>query len=67
MDWAGNEATRCSMSGGCIFQENHVVKTRAKSQHVVALSSVEAELYAGNRAATECIGVQGLMKDLGDE
>ena len=38
-----------------------------KGQHVVALSSAEAELYAGTRAATECIGVQSLMRDLGGE
>eukprot|EP00972_Heterocapsa_arctica_P073680 10880589-Heterocapsa_arctica.AAC.1 len=67
MDRAGDETTRCSLSRGCIFQENYVVKTWVKIQHVVALSSVEAELHAGNRAATECIGVQGLMNDPGDE
>eukprot|EP00972_Heterocapsa_arctica_P096119 14180318-Heterocapsa_arctica.AAC.2 len=44
-DWAGDKATRRSMSGGCIFH----------GDHVVALSSAEAELYAGTRAATECI------------
>jgi hypothetical protein len=66
-DWAGDKATRRSMSGGCVFHGDHVVKTWAKSQHVVALSSAEAELYAGTRGATECIGVQSMMKDLGEE
>eukprot|EP00972_Heterocapsa_arctica_P070404 10399175-Heterocapsa_arctica.AAC.1 len=55
------------MSGGCVFHGDHVVKTWAKSQHVVALSSAEAELYAATRGATECIGVQSLMKDLREE
>ena len=66
-DWAGDKGTRRSMSGGCIFHGEHAIKTWAKGQHVVALPSADAELYAGTRAATECIGVQSLMRDLGGE
>ena len=32
---------------------------------IVATSTAEAELYAGNRAATESMGVQAFAKDLG--
>ena len=66
-DWAGDKATRRSMSGGCIYHGNHVIKFWAKGQQVVALSSAEAELYAGTRAATEAIGAQSIMNDLGTE
>ena len=55
------------MSGGCIFHGEHAIKTWSKGQHVVALSSAEAELYVSTRAATECIGGQSLMRDLGEE
>ena len=64
-DWAGDRATRLSMSGGCILHGGHVLKAWAKGQQVVALSSAEAELYAGTRAATEGLGAQSLMRDLG--
>ena len=64
-DWAGDRATRRSMSGGCILNGGHVLKAWAKGQQVVALSLAEAELYAGTRAATEGSGAQSLMQDLG--
>ena len=43
----------------------HCVKSWAKKQQVVALSSAESELYSGLRAATEGLGVQAIGKDLG--
>ena len=45
----------------------HMIKCWSKSQHVVSLSSAEAELYAAVKAATETIGVATLAKDLGME
>ena len=43
----------------------HLVKAWTKQQSIVATSTAEAELYAGNRAATESMGVQAFAKDLG--
>ena len=45
----------------------HMVKCWSKSQHVVSLSSAEAELYAGVRAASEMVGLASVAKDLGIE
>ena len=45
----------------------HMIKCWSKSQHVVSLSSAEAELYAAVKAATETIGIATLAKDLGME
>ena len=35
------------------------------AKHIVATSSAEAELHAGNRDATESLGVQAFANDLG--
>ena len=43
----------------------HLIKSWTKQQSVVATSTAEAELYAGNRAATELMAVQAFAKDLG--
>ena len=43
----------------------HMIKCWSKAQQVVSLSSGEAELYAGVRAASEMLGVAALTKDLG--
>ena len=43
----------------------HLIKCWSKAQHVVSLSSAEAELYAAVRAAAEMIGAQSLAADTG--
>ena len=43
----------------------HLIKCWSKAQQVVSLSSGEAELYAATKAASEMIGVQALLKDIG--
>ena len=59
--WAGD---RKSFSGGMILHGKHLTKTWTKQQSIVATSAAEAELYAGNRAATEWMEVQAFAKDL---
>ena len=66
-DWAGDRVTRRSTTGGCLFRGWHAVKCWAKAQHVIALSSGEAELYACVKASSEAIGLQSLMRDMGLE
>ena len=43
----------------------HLIKAWAKQQSIVATNTAEEELYAGNRAATESMGVQAFAKALG--
>ena len=48
-----------------ILHGKHLIKAWTKQQSIVATSSAEAGLYAGNRAATESMGVQAFAKNLG--
>ena len=63
-DWAGDRRSRKSVSGGMILNGMHMIKAWTKQHSIVANSTAEAELYAGNRAATEMMGVQAYAKDL---
>lgn len=45
-DWAGDKESRKSTWGGCIMVGQHLLKGRARTQTMVALSSGESELYA---------------------
>lgn len=49
------------------FWGGHPVKHWTKLQTSIALSSGEAELYAANRAASESLGLQQLIRDLGGD
>ena len=63
--WAGCKVTRKSTSGGCVLRGTHLIKSWAKNQGLVALSSAESELYAVVKATAEGVGIQSIMKDLG--
>ena len=54
-DWAGCVKTARSTSGGILTMGGHVIKTYAKQQKVIALSSAEAELYAMVAASAESL------------
>ena len=64
-DWAGDRVTRRSTSGGCLLRGMHLIKCWATTQHVIALSSGEAELYACVRVSSEAIGLRSVMEDMG--
>jgi hypothetical protein len=64
-DWAGDRTTRRSTTGGCLVRGSHLIKCWAKCQHVIALSSGEAELYACVKASSEAIGLKAVMEDMG--
>ena len=64
-DFAGCEKSRKSTSAGVAFFGNHLVKSWATNQAVIALSSGEAEYYSLVKAASISIGLQALCKDLG--
>ena len=66
-DWAGDIVSRKSTSGGMVNLGDHTLKSWASTQHVVALSSGEAEFYSLVKCISVSIGVRSLMHDLGVE
>ena len=63
-DWGGDKATRRSVSAG-VMGGGHCLKVWTKKQQVVSLSSVDSELYAAVKAASEGLGIQSITKDMG--
>jgi hypothetical protein len=63
-DWAGDEATRRSCSGGFLMLNEVVVAHWSKMQLNIALSSGEAELNASVKCIAECIGVLSLYSEV---
>lgn len=66
-DWAGRRRTRRSTTGGFASLGTHLIKMWCRTQAIIALSSVEAELYGLVRASAETLGSLSLAKDLGLE
>lgn len=66
-NWAACSVSRRSTSGGAVVIGTHCIRTWSRTQNLIAKSSAEAELYASVRAACEALGVQTLLKDLGQE
>ena len=66
-DYAGCKETRRSTSGGAVMIGSHCVKSWSVTQPMVALSVGEAEYYGVVKAATEGMGVQSMLKDMGYE
>lgn len=64
-DYAGDRVTRKSTSGGAVVVNGSTVKSWAKTQSIIALSSGEAELYAAVRACSELFGVLNILKEMG--
>ena len=54
-DWAGNKSSRKSTSSGTMILDGQVIYTFSRNQKSVALSSGEAEYYAGASAASDSI------------
>ena len=57
--------TRKSIGGGAIWVGSHTVRTLAKTQAVIAKSSVEAEIYATVMGAREALGGSTLLRSIG--
>ena len=66
-DFAGDKRSRKSTTGVCIMFGSHCITTRCKQQSVIALSSGEAELYAGVLACSMGIGLRQMYEDFGIE
>ena len=64
-DWAACGSTRRSTSGGLMKIGKHPIKSWAKQQKVLALSSAEAETYGIVAATCESLGLQRFAADMG--
>ena len=64
-DWAGDELTRRSTSGGVVLNGTHTVTGWCKPQARIALSSCEAELKYCLKGAIEGLNAHRLANDLG--
>ena len=62
-EWAGDQKTRKSTSGGACRVGMHIIKTWSSTQQMIALSSVEAELYALLKCACQTLGIMNLAQD----
>ena len=52
-DWATNKGTRKSVSSCCIMANNCLLHSASRNQGLIALSSAEAETYAGTSGACD--------------
>ena len=64
-DFAGDKATRISVSGYCIYIMNCLITWRSKGQKHVTLSSTEAEYVAVSDVCTEIMFVRMILCFLG--
>jgi hypothetical protein len=63
--WADDQEGRRSSQGHCFDLGSGVISWRANRSPAAALSSCEAELYAGTSAAQEVLWLRGLLQSLG--
>ena len=66
-DWAGDQKTRKSTSGGMFAIGSNTIKIWSSTQRVTALSSAGVELYALLKCACQALGVMNLGTDFGLE
>ena len=64
-DFAGDQITRRSTSGGTIQWGSHLIRHWSSTQPTVALSSGEAELTGIVKGASNALGFQALASDMG--
>ena len=64
-DWAECRKTRKCTSGGVLMLGTIAVRGWSTNQAVAALSSGEAEYYAALKGASNALGFQSMLKDIG--
>ena len=65
-DWARDRVSRKSTSGGMVFRGSHLIESWSSNQQIIALSSVEAELYAMIKGAAQVLGLVSMRQDFGE-
>ena len=63
-NWASDEQSRKSVSGGLIKLGSTVIHNWSRKQETVALSSGEAEYYSMCTGTCEGLHIQGLLSEL---
>ncbi len=63
-DWAGDKATRKSVTGGVLKLNGSVVKWLCKKQTMVTTSTMEAEYVAASQVTQAAKGLWMLMNEL---
>ena len=63
-DWAGDSATRQSVTGYHCDVQNVTMCNRSLKQTAISLNSCEAEFYAASACAAESLGLAELFKEL---
>ena len=63
-DWAGDSATRQSVTGRHCDVQNVTMCNRSLKQSAISLSSCEAEFYAASACAADLLGLAELCKEL---
>ena len=63
-DWAGDSATRQSVTGYHCDVQNVTMCNRSLKQTAISLSACEAEFYAASACAGELLGLAELFKEL---
>ena len=66
-DWAGDEDTRRSTTGTVFIYFGAAVSWRSRLQHLVTLSTCEAELVALCETAKEALWITELLKNLDEK
>ena len=64
-DFAGCEKSRKSTPAGVVMFGNHLIKSWATTQAVLALSSGEAEYYGLVKAGSVILGIKADASELG--
>ncbi len=64
-DWAGEPTSRRSTSGGALCYEGCAIKTSAKLQGMVVLSSAEAEYLAMFKGVQEALALRTMLLEMG--
>ena len=64
-DWAGCRKTRKSTSGGVLMLGTTAVRGWSTNQAVIAMSSGEVEHYVALKGASNALGYQSMLKDIG--
>ena len=64
-DWGGDQVTRRSTSGGLLMFEKCLIKSWAKLQGMVSLSSAEAEYLAMMKGVREALALRTMLLEMG--